>query len=208
MSASSVLAQGLSALGIALAPEARTRLMDYVALLEKWSRTYNLTSIRGDERIVTHHLLDSLAVAPHIGTGALLDVGSGAGLPGIPLAIAAPERAVTLLDASAKRATFLRQAVIELGLRNAEVVCERVEAWEAPKRFDVVISRAFSDLVRFVEAAGRLCSAGGVMAAMRGRHADADTVGLPAPFRLKRAIPLKVPGLNAERHLVLLEPRG
>lgn len=208
MSASDVLAQGLTALGIALAPEGRTRLMEYVALIEKWNRTYNLTSIRGEERIVTHHLLDSLAVAPHIGAGALLDVGSGAGLPGIPLAIAGPERAVTLLDASAKRASFLRQAVIELGLRNAQVVCERVEAWEAPKRFDVVISRAFSDLVRFVEAAGRLCSAGGVMAAMRGRHAEADTAGLPAPFRLKRAIALKVPGLNAERHLVLLEPGG
>lgn len=205
MNAGNVLAQGLSALEIALGAEARARLLQYVALIEKWNRTYNLTSIKGEERIVTHHLLDSLAVAPHIGAGTLLDVGSGAGLPGIPLAIANPERAVTLLDASAKRATFLRQALIELGLSNAEVVCERVESWQASRRFDVVISRAFSELVRFVEAAGRLCSPRGIMAAMRGKHSATDAAGLQA-FRVRRVIPLKVPGVHAERHLVLLEP--
>lgn len=206
MSASEVLAEGLAALRIKLAPAAQASLMRYVALIEKWNRTHNLTAVRGEEHIVTHHLLDSLAVSPYIGPGAVVDVGSGAGLPGIPLAIARPDRAVTLLDARQKKAAFLRQAVIELALRNASVVCERVESWNVAARFDVVISRAFSDLRRFVEVAGHLRSPRGLLAAMRGRYSEQEGGNLPESFRVKEVIPLRVPGLNAERHLVLLEP--
>ena len=178
--------------------------MQYAALIQKWNRTYNLTAVEEEEGIVTHHLLDSLAVSPHIGAGAMVDVGSGAGLPGIPLAIARPERSVTLLEASQKKAAFLRQAIIELALNNASVACERVETWHVAARFDIVVSRAFSDLRRFVELAGRLCGPQGIIAAMRGRYKREDSALLPDWFRVRKVITLKVPGLDAERHLVLI----
>ena len=152
-----------------------------------------------------HHLLDSLAVAPHLAGASLADVGSGAGLPGIPLALARPDVAVTLIESSHKKATFLRQAAIELALENVEVVNERVEAWAAAPRFAVVISRAFSDLPEFVALAGRLCADGGVLAAMKGVHPYEEIAQLPAPYRVRGVVALTVPGLDAERHLVLIE---
>jgi len=201
-----VLTQGLVELRLDLPADARERLMRYVALLEKWNKVYNLTAVQGAQRIVTHHLLDSLAVLPHVNANSALDLGSGAGLPGIPVAIARPQMMVTLLDANQKKAAFLRQAVIELALPNVQVVCERVESWTPPTRFDLVISRAFSDLRKFLAVAGRLCAPHGVVAAMRGACSEEELGALPAGFKLKRVIPLNVPGLKALRHLVLLEP--
>lgn len=206
MSAADALADGLSALGLELDARARERLLNYVALLEKWNDVYNLTAVRGARNIVIHHLLDSLSVLPYVAGDTMLDVGSGAGLPGIPLAVVRPQTQVTLLDAREKKTAFLRQAVIELGLRNAEVVCGRIERYFPSARFAVVISRAFSDLRKFVELAGRLCAPNGVLAAMKGRYAPAELARLPSAFALEKALAIAVPGLCAERHLILLQP--
>lgn len=205
MSLAAELGRGVAALDVALAPAAQEKLLAYLALIDKWNRVYNLTAVREPGQMVPHHLLDSLAVAPHLSGRSLADVGSGAGLPGIPLALARPDMAVTLIESSHKKAAFLKQAAIELALDNVEVVNARVEAWEAPRRFDVVISRAFSDLPEFVALAGRLCAEGGVLAAMKGVHPYEELAQLPAPYRTRAVIPLAVPGLAAERHLVLIE---
>jgi len=194
---------GLAELRLALPDAARAQLMAYLKLLAKWNRTYNLTAIDDPLRMVSHHLLDSLVVLPHLPmtrqAATLADVGSGAGLPGIPLAAARPEWSVTLAEASEKKTAFLRQAVLELGLRNVEVHHGRVEQWQPAQRFAVVISRAFAELTRFVNSCRHLVQPGGVLAAMKGA-APADLAGDC------RLIPLHVPQLNAQRHLVLCPP--
>ena len=206
MNAPQPLRRGLLALGVASSEPQVERLERYLALLEKWNRVYNLTAIREPERMVTHHLLDSLAILPHVRGARVLDVGSGAGLPGIPLAIAAPELAVTLLDAGHKKAAFLQQAVAELGLANATVVVDRVESWQTDVRFDTIVSRAFADLGEFAAAAVRLLAPRGVIAAMKGVHPHDEIERLPAGFRVREVLRLEVPLLDAERHLVLVEP--
>jgi 16S rRNA (guanine527-N7)-methyltransferase len=205
MSAASALAAGLGALGLTLDAEAQQRLLAYLGLVEKWNRVYNLTAVRDTDQMVPQHLLDSLAVAPHLRGESLLDVGSGAGLPGLPLAIARPAMAVTLIEASHKKSAFLKQVAIELALPNLEVVNARVEAWEAPRAYDVVISRAFSDLAEFAALAGRHVAPGGVLAAMKGVYPYEELAQLPSPYRMTAAISLQVPGLAAERHLMLME---
>ena len=185
------LESGLEELALGLPHEAPELLMQYVALIEKWNRTYNLTAVRDPLQMVVQHLLDSLAVVPHLAGGTVADVGSGAGLPGIPLAIARPEWQVTVNDANQKKAAFLRQAVIELGLKNVKVHEGRVEAWQPPSRFAVVISRAFAELAEFIDKCRHL---GGVLAAMKGVAPEATNC---------RIIRLRVPFLDAERHLVL-----
>ena len=199
------LQSGLGALGLALSEDARTKLLAHVELVEKWNRVYNLTAVRDREQMVAHHVLDSIAVSPHISGPTLLDVGSGAGFPGIPLAIARPDMSVTLLEANHKKSAFLKQAVIELGLANAQVVNERVEAWDRAASYDVVISRAFSDLGEFVSLAGRLCAERGVLAAMKGVYPFEELSHVQLPYKTKSVVPVTVPGLGAERHLVLIE---
>jgi len=198
------LAQGVIELGLTLPAGTQQRLLSYLELLQKWNRVYNLTAVRGAPRMVTQHLLDCLAAVPHVTAAAILDIGSGAGLPGIPLALALPDSRVTLLDSNHKKAAFLRQAVMELKLANAEVVCERVEAWKAPSAFDVVISRAISDLAEFVSLAGRHAAAGGRLVAMKGVHPYEEIAQLPPDWQVRQVIPLTVPGLRAQRHLVTL----
>jgi 16S rRNA (guanine527-N7)-methyltransferase len=200
------LGEGLAGLGLNLSAETQTRLLRYLALLSKWNRTYNLTAIREPSRLVRHHLLDSLAVLPYLDGSAIVDVGSGAGLPGIPLAVAQPEWRVVLLDSNHKKGAFLRQAVLELKLQNTEVVTARVERWNPARLFDVAISRAFSDLPGFVEAAGRLCAPAGVLAAMKGVYPDEELAQLGSRARVLKVVSLHVPGLQAARHLVLLQP--
>jgi 16S rRNA (guanine527-N7)-methyltransferase len=202
------LAQGVLQLGLTLPAGAQQRLLDYLALLQKWNRVYNLTAVREAPRMVGQHLLDCLAAAPHAGAATILDVGSGAGLPGIPLALALPDSRVTLLESSHKKVAFLRQAVTELKLRNAEIVCERVEAWKPPAAFAVVISRAFSDLTEFVSLAGRHAAAGGRLEAMKGVHPYEEIAQLPPGWQVRQVIPLTVPGLRAQRHLVTLVRSG
>ena len=199
MTPPAALDRGLSELMLALPADARERLLDYMALLAKWNRTYNLTAIREPLAMVAHHLLDSLAVAPHLplASGArVADAGSGAGLPGIPLAIARPDWQFALAEASQKKAAFLRQAAIELGLHNVEVHEGRVEAWRPQPLFDAVISRAFAALAEFIAACRHLLAPSGMLAAMTG----AAPAGLNDSCRLIR---LQVPLLDAQRHLVL-----
>lgn len=200
------LASGISALGIDVPAASLPRMLDYLALIDKWNKTYNLTAVREQDRMLTHHLLDSLAVLPHVRGPRVLDVGSGAGLPGIPLALACPDWQFTLLDSSHKKTTFLRQAVIELGLSHVEIVCDRVENWTARQPFDSVVSRAFSDLPEFLALAGRLCAKNGVVIAMKGVYPHDELAQLPGNFRLDCVVPLQVPGLGAERHAAVLQP--
>ncbi|HSQ04313.1 MAG TPA: 16S rRNA (guanine(527)-N(7))-methyltransferase RsmG [Burkholderiales bacterium] len=204
MSADSILAAGAQALQLDLPAQARQKLLAYVALLHKWNQVYNLTAVREPQEMLSHHVLDSLAVVSHIRGTRILDVGSGGGLPGIPLAIACPNATVTLLDSSHKKTTFLRQAVIELDLQNVEVVCERLEAWKTTRVFDVVISRAFAELQQFVAAAAPLCASTGMLAAMKGVHPYEELAQLPAGYEVREVVPLIVPGLRARRHLVLI----
>ena len=202
------LEHGLAELGLKLTPAASGKLVDYLELVQKWNQVYNLTAVREPGRMIAHHLLDSLAVASHVSGASLLDVGSGGGLPGIPLALALPRLRVTLLDSSQKKTAFLKQAAIELHLDNVAVVCERVEKWETAQRFDLVLSRALTDLPEFVRLAGRLVAPGGSLAAMKGVYPHEELAALPTGWRLKEAAALKVPGLRAERHWVRVEPVG
>lgn len=206
MSLDEQLAQGCSQLGLLVSAETQRKLINYVALIAKWNRVHNLTSVRDSAKMVSAHLLDSLAVAPHLEAQTVLDVGSGAGLPGIPLALLWPHARVTLLDSNHKKAAFLRQALIELGLDNADVVSDRVESWQPPRKFDLVISRAFSDLAEFLRLAGKQGNAHGTIAAMKGVYPDEELTQISPEYKLRVVVPLKIPGMPAERHLVLLEP--
>ena len=199
------LQRGLGELALALPPGAVEKLLAYLDLLSKWNKTYNLTAIRDPLQAVSHHLLDSLAVLRELSgcAGALADVGSGGGLPGIPLAIAEPARRVTLNDANEKKGAVLRQAVIELGLRNAEVYVGRAENWRPAERFAVVISRGFASVVDFLAACRHLAAPDGVLAAMKGAYPLAELAQVPAGCDCTDVRRLKVPLLDAERHLVL-----
>jgi len=209
MTPKTALERGVETLGLALPASGCEQLLQYTALLAKWNRTYNLTAVRDPLAMVSHHLLDSLAVLPHLAfapAGArLADVGSGGGLPGIPLAIARPEWHVALVESNEKKASFLQQARIELSLRNVEVHGGRAEAWQPATRFSIVISRAFAELAEFIAACRHLVAPGGVIAAMKGKD-PRDEVARVSGYRCK-VIPLSVPALEGERHLVLCEPQ-
>jgi 16S rRNA (guanine527-N7)-methyltransferase len=194
---------GLSALGIALDPVAIARLLDYVELLERWNGAYNLTAVRDPAEMVTRHLLDSLAILPHVSGATLADLGSGAGLPGIPLAIAVPERETLLVDSNGKKARFLREAVRRLGLEHVRVAESRVE--DVAGTFDCVTARAFASLAEMLGWGGHLLAPGGVWLAMKGRVAKDELDAVPPDFRVREIVALNVPGLEAERHLVILK---
>ncbi len=197
--------------GARLPPGARDKLVAYLDLLAKWNRTYNLTAIREPERMVTHHVLDALAVLPHLPAESarprlsLLDVGSGGGVPAMPLAIARPAWRVVALDSSHKKGAFLQQAVIELSLPNVEAVIARVEDYRPAVPFDIVISRAFSDLATFVASSARHLADGGQLVAMKGVYPDEEIAQLPPDIRVVASPALKVPGLAGERHLIVME---
>lgn len=203
MTPAATLAEGLTGLGLSLPDEASRRLLAYVELLMKWNRTYNLTAIREPERMVSHHLIDSLSVLPHLPGGSLVDVGSGGGLPGIPIAIAQPHRRVTLNDSNHKKGAFLQQAAIELGLANVEVHVGRAEEWRPAERFDGAISRAFAELADFLAACRHLVAPGGFFAAMKGLHPHEELAKAPAEVQCEAAIKLSVPFVDGDRHLVL-----
>lgn len=205
MSLTEDLAAGLMALHVEMRPERENTLLSYLALLDKWNKIYNLTAIREPGKMLSQHLLDSLSVYPYVAGTNILDVGSGGGFPGIPLAIAFPEKSFVLLDSSQKKTTFLRQASIELKLTNVSVVCDRVEIWRPAHLFDIIISRAFSDLATFARLAGRLCAPNGAMLAMKGRHPNEEEAQIPGNVMIDRVIPLHVPQLEAQRHLVIMK---
>jgi 16S rRNA (guanine527-N7)-methyltransferase len=193
----------LSGLGLGLPENFQERALAYVDLIAKWNRVYNLTAIRETDKVLTHHVLDSLAVLPHIAGHRVADVGSGAGLPGIPLALARPDWQFTLIESNHKKSSFLRQVVAELEIRNAMVACERVEAIQPGGVYDVVISRAFADLPEFAKLAGHLVAPGGVLVAMKGLYPDEELALLPRSWRVENVFSLDVPGLGASRHLVV-----
>ncbi len=203
MSLTRALAAGLAELRIVVPESSQLKLIQYLELIEKWNKVHNLTAIRGLEPMLAHHLLDSLAVLPHLGAvRSLLDVGSGAGLPGIPLAIVRPELAVTLVDSSHKRQAFQLQCKAELGLGNVAAVHSRVEDYRNELGFEAVISRAFSDLGEFVGAARHVCAPGGRLLAMKGLYPHDEIAKLPDGATVSQVSELKIPGLSASRHLV------
>ena len=197
------LAEGLQALDLQLPEGAPEQLAAYLDLLLKWNRTYNLTALRDRNQGVTHHLLDSLAILPWVGDGPLLDVGSGGGLPGIPLAIARPALSVTMVDAVQKKISFLQQAAIELGLPQVKAVHSRIEALSGS--YPQISSRAFSELGDFVRLTRHLLAPGGRWLAMKGVRPDDELQHLPADVVVETIQPLAVPGLDAERHLIILK---
>ncbi len=204
------LDEGLATLataGIALPAGARDKLTAYLALLAKWNRTYNLTAIRDPEQMVTHHVLDALAVLPHLPAterGRVLDVGSGGGVPGVPLAIARPDWSFVLLDSNHNKGAFLQQAAIEISLANIATAITRVEDYSPPAPFDVVISRAFSDLETFAQSSVRHLAPGGRLYAMKGVFPDEEIAQLPSTVRVIATPAITVPGLDAQRHLVVM----
>jgi 16S rRNA (guanine527-N7)-methyltransferase len=197
------LAAGLTALGLAIDSRTQELLLEYLALLAKWNRAYNLTAVRDPHAMVSRHLLDSLAILPWVGHGPLLDLGSGAGLPGIPLAIARPGLRITMLDANAKKARFLRQAVAELGLRGVEVVQGRAEAFQPAQPYLTIVSRAFAALPEMVACSRHLLAQGGSWLAMKGRVPREEIAQLGLAYRTE-IHPLEVPQEPGERHLLVI----
>ena len=198
------LAGGVATLGLELDESVVERLLAYLALLIKWNRAFNLTAVRDPAEMVVKHLLDSLAVLPHLKGERFVDVGAGAGLPGIPLAIARPALSFTEIDSAGKKVRFMKQAVRELGLVNVEAHHARVEGWRPEAPFDGVLSRAFASIADMVTVAGHLRGEEGRLYAMKGRVPDEELAALPAGWAVERIEPLTVPGLDAERCLVVL----
>ncbi len=201
-----LLLKGCREIGIGLDETRVRQLLAYLSLLSKWNAVYNLTAIRSPEAMVTHHILDSLAVADALKeTKSLLDVGSGGGLPGIVIAIMYPDMPVSLIDIVQKKTAFLSQVRAELHLKNVMVHTGRVEKLQTAEKFDGIISRAFSDLSLFASLSEHLLSDGGRFYAMKGMLPKEEIEALPAGLKVKAVVPLKVPFLDAERHLLVME---
>ena len=199
------LTQGLDALRLSLDAGQQQQLLDYIALLVKWNKVFNLTAVRDPKRMVSRHLLDSLSVLPFVHGDSLLDIGSGAGLPGIPVAIARPSLECVLLDSNAKKTHFMQQAVAELGLQNVLVEHARVEETTITPK-DTVVSRAFSSPVDIIVSAGHLCAPGGTMLFMLG-HTNGLLESLPDDYELTRLEPVSVPFESGTRHIALCRHR-
>ncbi|MBD9398610.1 16S rRNA (guanine(527)-N(7))-methyltransferase RsmG [Pseudomonas sp. PDM11] len=200
------LQQGAHELGVDLTEQQQTQLLGYLALLIKWNKAYNLTAVRDPDEMVSRHLLDSLSVVPFVAEAGdnWLDVGSGGGMPGIPLAILFPERRFTLLDSNGKKTRFLTQVKLELKLGNLEVIHSRVEAFTPEQPFNGICSRAFSSLEDFSNWTRHLGDGNTRWLAMKGVHPDDELQALPADFSLTATHVLKVPGCQGQRHLLIL----
>jgi len=200
-----VLKQGEAELGLNLSAAQQEQLLDYLALLNKWNSVYNLTSVRDPMQMMTLHLLDSLAAVPAFqGAQNVLDVGAGGGLPGVVLAISKPDMKLSMIDTVHKKTAFLTQVKAELGLANVTVYTKKVQELEVKQPFDVITSRAFADLSDFVNWSGHLLAEGGRFIALKGTAPQDERERLPEPWKVERLQALKVPGLEAERHLVFI----
>lgn len=199
------LTRGAKEMGIALSDSQAKQLLDYMALLNKWNKAYNLTAVRNPDEMVSRHLLDSLSILPLVGTGRWLDVGSGGGMPGVILAIMLPANPFTLLDSNGKKTRFLTQVKLELGLENMQVVNSRVEAFSPDLPFDGIVSRAFSSLADFTNLTRHLSTADTRWLAMKGLYPEEELQALPDDFEVQRSIELMVPGCVASRHLLILQ---
>lgn len=206
MSLALELKLGIKQLGLELDTAKQQKLMNYLALLQKWNKVYNLTAIRSPDQMVSNHLLDSLAVLPHLWPGKWLDVGCGAGLPGVVLAIAHPDWHFTLIDSNSKKTSFVQQACIELDLQNIKVSCGRVEELKSAEKFDGIISRAFAETSEFVKLTRHLLAEKGRWAAMKGTP-EQELQRLSGDVEVEQIIPLSVMGLNAARCLVILKAK-
>lgn len=201
------LKAGLTAMNLDLSTAQQLMLLEYVALLKKWNSTYNLTALRDENQMISHHILDSLTLLPYVqNAGNMMDVGSGGGMPGIPTAICHPHLQITLLDSNTKKTTFLQQAVIELGLQNVTVASGRVETMHDTK-VDVVTSRAFAELRDFIALTKHLLNENGYWAAMKGVYPYEELENVPQNVEVYQIDKLDVPTLNAERHMVLMRPK-
>lgn len=188
---------------ITLEVQQQNQLMAYLALLQQWNNAFNLTAIREPAQMVTRHLIDSLSILPYIAGSRIIDVGSGPGLPGIPLAICRPDIEVTTLDSNGKKTRFQQQVKAALGLDNLQIINARAEAcYEQP--FDQVISRAFASLKDMLDWTAHLCHQQGVFLAMKGQYPDDELQNLPAGFLLRASYPLNVPDTEGERHLIVI----
>lgn len=202
------LKAGLQALGLSLTEEVQEKLLSYVELLHKWNGIHNLTAVLEPSEMIKRHVLDSLTVYPFLARWepkTILDVGTGAGLPGIILALCFPQRSFVLLDSQQKKINFVQHVVLSLKLKNVQPICERVENYKPKIKFDWVISRAYASLSNFVSSAGHLCSAEGRLVAMKGQLSAEEKEALPKAYQLELCETLEVPGLGAYRCLVLLK---
>lgn len=203
------LEQGIAALGLTLPADAPEKLLAFGQLLIKWNKVYNLTAIRDEAQVITHHLLDSLSVLPQLtGISRLVDVGSGGGLPGVVLAICRPDLQVDSVETVQKKSTFQNQARIELKLANFRAHHARIENWQpayAPDAPDGIISRAFADLADFVNLTAHLAGPQTRLLAMKGVYPGDEIARIPADFAMERSVALQVPGLDAERHLIIVK---
>lgn len=198
------LQQGLTALPLQLSDETQEKLLQYLYLLEKWNRTYNLTAVREINQMIPKHLLDSLAILPWVQPQRILDVGTGAGLPGVVLALTQPTWHWVLLDSNAKKIRFIQQVIIELGLKNVETVCARLEHYQPTQPFDSIVSRAFAELTTFYHLSVKWCAPSGCLLAMKGVYPQQELTALhPFPVAIT-TYPLTIPQLAAQRHLVMM----
>jgi len=197
-----ILQEGVGRMKLQITPPVQSRLLAYVSLLVKWNQVFNLTAIHDPQQMVIRHLLDSLSLVPYIRGPRLVDVGSGAGLPGIPLALVFPEHEVVLLDSQAKKIRFITQVVADLGIPNILIAHTRVEDYHPQQMFDTVISRAFATLMEFAGATQHLCRGGGYMLAMKGKFPQNELDEIHKTGRKIDVIPVQVPGLDAQRHII------
>lgn len=200
-----LLAEGIAELSIELDVATQTKLLEFVHLLAKWNQAYNLTAVRQPDQMVIRHLLDSLVIAPYLRGVSVLDVGTGPGLPGIPLALACPALHFTLLDSNGKKIRFVTQALAELGLENADVVQSRVEDYRPAEHFDTIIARAYASIAEMLNQSQHLLAEQGQFLIMKGAYPLAEVDAMPAGFKISAVHQLKVPMLDAERHLLIIE---
>lgn len=203
-----ILENGINLLSLDLDEVRQETLIRYLILLDKWNNAYNLSGIRDINRMVAYHLLDSLAIIPHIDGKTILDVGTGAGLPGIPLAISLPEKRFLLLDSNGKKTRFLFQVKTDLGLDNVSIFNDRIENFQSPEQIDIVLCRAFAALDRFVAQSSLLLRGGTKLLAMKGQYPEEEIACLPDSVAVGKVITLEVPGVNGPRHLVEMIPTG
>lgn len=211
MSLLSQITQGLQALDYDFTQQERPLhelIQQYLLRIEKWNRIHNLTAIKHPQDMLYQHVMDSLAVLPHITGPSIIDVGSGAGLPGIPVALARPDWRVSLVESNQKKASFLQQVKIELALPNVEVIAKRIEDYREDNRVNTIITRAFSDLGEFIQLTRQLVPENNVncrWVAMKANCSDSELKQVQAPFSIEKIVPLTVPGLNAARQLIIIK---
>jgi 16S rRNA (guanine527-N7)-methyltransferase len=199
------LNQALLANGFVLAPAVNERLFAYLILLEKWNKVFNLTAIRDMAEMVPLHILDSLVITPYLSGQRIIDVGTGAGLPGIPLALTQPDKEFFLLDSNGKKTRFLNQVKLELGIKNIEIITARAEDFTAPAPFDSIVSRAFSSIPVMLAMTRHLVAPDGQFVAMKGTYPQDEIAQIPADFRVLDVHKLSIKGLSAERHVVCIK---